>query len=166
MLLFLCKALQKQNDISVRKEKDMKKLIKKVVGSCLLTFMLFSLMGNAVALGNNHTDSEFSFNFYGEELYTVGREKTDTSKMYMKCISIEEDMSYMAHAVGRRTPYSTEKVDCSRGFGYVFEAGVYHYMRNWVYENGYYYGAIAANQVYANRFLASGKWSPDNVNQY
>lgn len=145
----------------------MKKLARKIVGSCLLAFMVFSIMGNAVTLANNYTDRDFLFSFDGRQLKTMGSNKTDRSKMYMKCTSITSKTSYTAHAVGLRTPYAGTYYDCSDGNTYLFSyAGDYHYMTNWVYENGYAYGAVAASPNYAYEFSASGKWSPDNINQY
>ena len=42
----------------------------------------------------------------------------------------------------------------------------YYYMTNWVRENGYKIGAIAANPDYGYKFSATGNWSPDNKNKY
>ncbi len=141
--------------------------IRKSVASLLLAFMVFSIMGNAVTLANNSSDTEFNFSFYnGVQNCTEGRQKTDTSKIYMKCTSITEGKSYIGYAMGYRTPTGGNAMDCSRGFGYEFRAGVYHYMTNWVKENGYYYAGIKAVPSDSVNFTASGKWSPDNVNQY
>ena len=145
----------------------MMRRIKKVLGTVLLSAMVFSVAGNASVLANNWEDTNFSFTFNNAQKYTAARKKEDTSKMYMKCNSITANRSYTAHAIGCKTASSSDRVDCSRGYAYTFNsAGQHYYMTNFVKENGYNYARIAANPNYANQFSASGVWSPDNVNGY
>ena len=86
---------------------------------------------------------------------------------YMKCTSITSGKSYTAHAVGYNEYYDNVAHDCSRGKTYKFNSkDQYYYMTNWVRENGYKIGAIAANPDYGYKFSATGNWSPDNKNKY
>lgn len=109
--------------------------IKKVIGVAMLSTMLFSMAGNITVLANNWMDTEFSFDFSNAQLYTDARLKLDTSKVYMKCESIKNSISYTAHAVGCNST-TGDVVDCSRGYTYTFaSAGTYHYMTSWVYRD-------------------------------
>lgn len=141
------------------------KLLKKVIGTGLLCFMAMTMMGNVSALANNWQDTPFTFKFANAQLITEVREKQDTSKMYMKCDKITYGTSYTAHAAGYN-PSTGRYYDCSRGYTYRFESNTSHYLTNWVYEDNYTYGLIAASPNYAYEFAATGVWSPDNYNQY
>ena len=141
--------------------------LKKVVGATMLTGMMVYLMGTIVTYANNYPNTPFEFNFNNSQCYTTKRDKTDTSKMYMKCTSITSGTSYTAHAVGYNEYYDNVAHDFSRGKTYKFNSkDQYYYMTNWVRENGYKIGAIAANPDYGYKFSATGNWSPDNKNKY
>lgn len=145
----------------------MMRKIKKILGTVLLSAMVFSVAGNTSVLANNWNDTGFSFAFNNAQKYTPIRKKTDTSKMYMKCKSIAQNASYTAHAVGCKTANATTLVDCSKGYTYTFKkAGQYYYITNWVKEKGYGYASVACSPNYGYKFSASGVWSPDNVNKY
>lgn len=138
--------------------------IKKILGTILLSAMVFSVAGNASVFASNYQDTSFGFNFDNSQLYTAARAKTDYTSMYMKCNSITKNTSYTAHAVGANSRTATTWIDCSRGNTYTFKsAGETHFMLNWVKENGYPYAKIAANPDYGYKFSASGLWSPDSV---
>ena len=112
--------------------------LKKVVGATMLTGMMVYLMGTIVTYANNYPNTPFEFNFNNSQCYTTKRDKTDTSKMYMKCTSITSGKSYTAHAVGYNEYYDNVAHDCSRGKTYKFNSkDQYYYMTNWVRENGY-----------------------------
>ena len=141
--------------------------IKKVLGTVLLSAMVFSVAGNASVLANNWENKPFGFTFNGAQKYTDAEKKEDTSKLYMKCNSIAKNKSYTAHAIGCKTASSADRINCSRGYTYNFSAaGHYYYMTSWVKEDGYNYARIACNPNYALQFSASGVWSPDNINKY
>lgn len=145
----------------------MVKTMKKVIGSFLLAVMLFSTVGDVVALANNSYDTSYDFSFNGQVLYTTYREKTDRSKAYMKCNSITSNRAYTAHVMGRTSPISGVLTDCSNGYTYYFDhAGDYHYMINYVDEWGYNFACIAAAPDSSYSFSASGVWSPDNASGY
>ena len=137
----------------------MMRKIKKVLGTVLLSAMVFSVAGNTSVLANNCSDTNFSFTFSNAQKYT--------SKMYMKCNSIAQNASYTAHAAGCKKANASTVIDCSKGYTYTFKkAGQYYYMTNWVKEKGYGYACVACSPNYGYKFSASGVWSPDNVNKY
>lgn len=142
------------------------KIVKKVLGVALMSFMLFSMVGMSQASANNYRDTNFGFSFRNKQVSTDARLKQDTSKLYMKCTSIVKDTSYTAHAGGCKSTVSSA-VDCSRGYTYTFsKKGQYKYMTSWVKEDGYKYARILASPNYSFKYAATGVWSPDNVNRY
>ena len=72
--------------------------LKKVVGATMLTGMMVYLMGTIVTYANNYPNTPFEFNFNNSQCYTTKRDKTDTSKMYMKSVSYTH---LRAHETGR-----------------------------------------------------------------
>lgn len=129
-------------------------------GICAVTV----LMGNVTpVLANNHSDSTYTFDFKNKQLTTDFRKKSDDSYMYMKCTSITNNRSYTAHAVANNTTSKKNYVDVSRGHTYRFTKGTTYKMVNFVNEDNYKYGAIAASPNYANSFTANGLWSPDSI---
>lgn len=146
----------------------MKNKVKKVIGTGLLCFMLTTIVGSVPALANNWTDTGFTFKFENAAWCTGGRPKEDNSKMYMKCTGISPESSYTAHPVGSYSTSPDSVVNCTyNNYTYQFKsAGQSYYMYNLVYERKYPYGAIAASPNYAFPFIATGVWSPDNLNHY
>ncbi|MDE7271949.1 MAG: hypothetical protein K2N95_02645 [Lachnospiraceae bacterium] len=141
----------------------LRRKMKKMLSTAILSAMTFMMVGSIQVHANNWKDRPFSFVFNGTQNYTEAEQKTDTSKLYMKCESITSGTSYTAHAIGY-DPATGRNVDCSRGYSYVFnKPGQSYYMTSWVYENGYRQAKIAASPNYGYSFSASGQWSPDNV---
>ena len=137
--------------------------VRKLMGSAMLAGMMVCTLGGVTTYANNYHDAYYSSDFNNAQKYTDKRAKEDTSKLYMKCTSIDSGKSYTAHAVGYSSYSSKTAVDCSRGKTYSFnQAGQYYYMTSWVKESGYNIAAIAGNPNYGYKFNASGKWSPDN----
>ncbi|MBR4059307.1 MAG: hypothetical protein IKK03_05645 [Lachnospiraceae bacterium] len=111
----------------------------------------------------NYRDTEYTFEFENEQLYTRLRAKQDNTSSYMKCNTCTTGTSYTAHVVAANRDTNTPYYDVSNGHTYLFTANTTYKMINYAYEYGYSYAAIACSPNYTYQFTASGLWSPDSV---
>lgn len=150
------------------------KMLMVVVVSVMMVCLFFN---GKVASANNYTDSEYQFYFNAGQTSTyvssTGRQKMDTSKVYIMCNYayepyIEGELKFTARAHGSNSATSGFYACTYNGKStptYVIKKGVTQYMTNFVKE---------ANKTYANIYVKKngvaatfkGKWSPDNYNKY
>ena len=141
------------------------RIASKIVCS-LFTVVTLATAGMITAGANNHTDTVYDFTFspsghIGFIQTTEKRPKQDASSAYMKCNTAP--YSCIARVYGYNW-YGENMTDCSRGTLYEFRAGTTHYMKNWVYEDGFTYAAIQARTSNeSSTHSASGVWSPDSI---
>ncbi len=147
----------------------MKKLIekdfvtKKIAPLALCAATLLSIGGVNTYAAGNYYDTGFSFTFENMQARTSTRSKLDSTSSYMYCQTMPSGRSYTAHVVALSSKNSKKYIDVSRGHTYKFVKGRRHKMVNFVRESGFSYAAIAANPDYANKFSATGVWSPDSI---
>lgn len=161
----------KQIKMSNRK---MAKIVMAVVVSVMTVCLFFN---EKVASANNYTDSAYQFYFNAGQTSTYvssrGREKMDTSKVYIMCNYayepyIEGEFKFTAQAHGSNSLSSGFYACTYNGKttpSYVIKKGATQYMTNFVKE---------AEKKYANIYVKKngvaatfkGNWSPDNYNKY
>ena len=136
------------------------KMKQKIVAFCAMG--LIAIGGTGAAFANNHTDTNYKFNFgtLNGDRYTDGRKKVDNSKSYMKCNTMTNGYSYKAKVVANIGGGTRKDVGSPT---YDFVTGTTRRMTNYVMEKGYRAAAIKANAgINIKETTETEVWSPDS----
>ena len=128
------------------------------------------VMENSFAQANNCQNEPWSFETGSSGgtgfIVSTGRNKTDTTSVYIKCNAGNADKSFIATAYGSKTSiggYINCVYNGKSSKAYSVKKGSEIYMINYIKEAEYNYANVYYDARYTPKTIFSGVWSPDSV---